>query len=78
VLVGAKFDLFLDLEPDDQAHICTLSRRYALAMKSPLVFTSASYSINVQKLFKIVSGLCFGVDCKVERVSAMGEPIIEY
>jgi len=78
VLVGAKFDLFLDLDPEDQEHVCTLARRYALAMKSPLVFTSASYSVNVQKLFKIVSTLCFGVDCKVEKMSKVGEPLIEY
>jgi len=78
VLVGAKFDLFVDLDPEDQERICTLSRRYALAMKSPLIFTSAAYAINVQKLFKIVSGLCFQVDVKVEKISKVGEPLIEY
>lgn len=30
------------------------SRRFARAMKAPLIFCSTSHSINVQKIFKIV------------------------
>lgn len=30
------------------------ARKFAKAMKAPLVFTSATHSVNVQKLFKVV------------------------
>jgi GTP-binding protein of the ras superfamily involved in termination of M-phase len=78
MLVGCKFDLFLDLESEDQEEIMSLARRFARAMKAPLVFTSSSHSINVQKVFKILFGSLFSVDCKVERITGAGEPIIEY
>jgi GTP-binding protein of the ras superfamily involved in termination of M-phase len=78
LLVGCKFDLFLDLETEDQEEIVGLARRYARAMKAPLIFTSASHSINVQKVFKILFGKVFSIDCKVERITAPSEPIIEY
>ena len=78
LLVGCKFDLFLDLDSSDQEEITSLARRFAGAMKAPLIFTSASHSINVQKIFKIMFGGVFAIDCKVERISTHGEPIIEY
>lgn len=78
LLVGCKFDLFLDLDLKDQEEITALARRYARAMKAPLMFTSSSHSINVQKVFKILFGAVFAIDCKVERSSNFGEPIIEY
>lgn len=78
LLVGCKFDLFLDLEAEDQEEITSLARRFARAMKAPLVFTSSSHSINVQKVFKILFGCVFSIDSKIERVTAVGEPIIEY
>ena len=42
------------------------ARRYAKAMKAPLIFSSASHSINVQKLFKILLSRVF--DLKVSIV----------
>jgi GTP-binding protein of the ras superfamily involved in termination of M-phase len=78
LLVGCKFDLFLDLEAEDQEEITSLARRFARAMKAPLVFTSSSHSINVQKVFKILFGCVFSIDSKIERVTGVGEPIIEY
>jgi GTP-binding protein of the ras superfamily involved in termination of M-phase len=78
LLVGCKFDLFLDLESEDQEEITSLARRFARAMKASLIFTSSSHSINVQKVFKILFGSVFAIDCKIERVTVVGEPIIEY
>ena len=78
LLVGCKYDLFEDLDPADQAEVTQLARKFARAMNAPLIYTSASHSINVLRVFKILFGGVFGIDCKVERKDAEGEPIIEY
>lgn len=78
LLVGAKFDLFLDLDASDQTETTELARLCAKSMGAPLVYTSASHSINVQKVFKILLGCVFGIDCKVTRVMEEGEPLIEF
>ena len=36
-----------------QAETVKTARKYAAAMKAPLVFTSASLGVNIQKLFKV-------------------------
>lgn len=35
------------------SHVRTQARRFARAMKAPLIFCSTSHSINVQKIFKV-------------------------
>ena len=52
--------------------------KYAKVMKSPLIFCSASHSINVQKIFKIVLSKVFELKCTVAKVLTPGEPIISY
>ena len=54
------------------------ARRFAKAMKAPLIFSSTSHSINVQKIFKIVLSKVFDLKCNLEPVSNVGEPILEY
>ena len=49
-LVGTKFDIFSALDRAEQEEILNQSRKFARAMKSPLVFTSASHGINVLKV----------------------------
>lgn len=77
-LVGTKFDLFSTLSMDKQRDMIAHARNFAKAMRSPLVFTSSSHSINVQKLFKIVLSKRFNLRCNVPRMSNVGEPILEY
>lgn len=77
-LVGTKFDVFAGLGMDKQRDMIAHARTFARAMRSPLVFTSASHSINVQKLFKIVLSKRFNLTCNVARMSNVGEPILEY
>ena len=54
VLVGTKFDLFYTSDKADQAETLKQARKYAKAMKAPLIFSSASHGINIQKMFKLV------------------------
>jgi len=54
------------------------ARKYAAAMKSPLIFCSAAAAINVQKLFKIVLSKVFDLPGQVPKQSGVNEPIIEY
>ena len=47
-------------------------------MKAPLIFTSSSHSINVQKIFKIILSKAFDLKCTIEQVDKIGEPILQY
>lgn len=78
LLVGTKFDTFASLAVERQQDTVANARKFARAMHAPLIFTSASHSINVQKLFKIVLAIRFNLKCNVPRMSNPGQPIIEY
>jgi len=54
------------------------ARKYAKAMKAPLIFCSAFQSIHVQKIFKIVLSKSFDLKCTVPRIETIGAPILEY
>lgn len=75
-LVGTKFDMFTTLPPEEIDEIDKLARKYAKAMKAPLVFSSASHSINVQKMFKIVLSKVFDLKCTVAEIVEVGEPLL--
>lgn len=77
-LIGTKYDIFTTLPFEEQREITKQARKFARAMKAPLIFSSASHSINVQKVFKIIFGKVFNVDCKVSKVDKVGDPILEY
>jgi hypothetical protein len=54
ILVGTKYDNFASFSPEEQAELTKQARRYAKAMKAPLIFSSASHSINVQKVNSVL------------------------
>jgi GTP-binding protein of the ras superfamily involved in termination of M-phase len=58
--------------------ITNQARKFAKAMKAPLIFCSASHGINVLKLFKLVFEKVFSIDPDVEQKHEVGEPILEY
>lgn len=78
LLVGTKYDVFMQSSESDRDETIKQARKYAAAMKAPLVFCSASQGINVQKIFKIILSKTFDVPCQVGKLSASNEPIIEY
>lgn len=77
-LVGTKFDYFATMKEEEKEEITNQARRFARAMKAPLIFCSASHSINIHKIFKIVLAKSFDIKCNVEKIETIGDPIIEY
>lgn len=77
-LIGTKYDAFSNLPVEDKADTTKQAQKFAKAMKAPIIFCSSSHSINVQKIFKIVLSNVFGLTCFVKKLSAIGDPIIEY
>jgi len=80
ILIGTKYDLFIQQEDEaGQEEITTQARKFAKAMKAPLIFCSASgEGINVQQIFKIVLSKVFELKCTIPVVSDIGQPILEY
>ena len=77
-LVGTKYDLFVQLSKKEQAAITKQARKFAKAMKAPLIFSSASHSINIQKIFKIILSKVFNLKCTIPCISKVGDPILEH
>ena len=76
--MGTKYDIYTTLPPEEIEEIDKLARKYAKAMKAPLIFSSASHSINVQKMFKIVLSKVFDLKSTVPEIVSMGEPLLIY
>lgn len=77
-LIGTKYDLFVKMSKTDQSHIHKQALKYSKIMKAPLIFCSASLSINVKKIFKIVLSRVFDIKCVIPKMEAVGEPLIIY
>lgn len=75
--MGTKFDGFVALPKEEQITIMEQSRKFARAMKAPLIYSSASHSINVQKLFKVILAKLFDLRVSVEENHNIGEPLLE-
>ncbi|CAM9566500.1 unnamed protein product [Ectocarpus sp. 12 AP-2014] len=61
---------------EEQRDIDKQARKFAKAMHAPLIFTSASHSINVQKMFKVVLSRVFDLRCNLDEISGAGEPLL--
>ncbi|CAN8268831.1 unnamed protein product [Cochlearia groenlandica] len=78
VMVGTKFDEFIQLPIDLQWAIASQARTYAKALNATLFFSSASYNINVNKIFKFVTAKLFDLPWTIERNLTIGEPLIDF
>ncbi|KAI3466226.1 hypothetical protein Pfo_022889 [Paulownia fortunei] len=78
ILIGTKFDDFVQLPPDIQWTVVTQARAYARAMKATLFFSSAKHNINVNKIFKFIMAKLFNLPWTVQRNLTIGEPIIDF
>ncbi|KAM0007642.1 putative small GTPase, P-loop containing nucleoside triphosphate hydrolase [Helianthus debilis subsp. tardiflorus] len=78
VMVGSKFDEFVQLPLDLQWTIASEARAYAKALNATLFFSSASYNINVNKIFKFVTAKLFDIPWTLKRNLTVGEPIIDF
>ncbi|CAA3006711.1 septum-promoting GTP-binding 1-like [Olea europaea subsp. europaea] len=78
ILIGTKFDDFVQLPLEIQLTIVTQARAYARAMKATLFFSSATHNINVNKIFKFIMAKLFNLQWTLERNLTIGEPIIDF
>ncbi|KAF8409528.1 hypothetical protein HHK36_005605 [Tetracentron sinense] len=78
IIIGTKFDDFVQLPLDMQWTIVSQARMYTKAMKATLFFSSATHNINVNKIFKFITAKLFNLPWTVERNLTIGEPIIDY
>ncbi|KAL3352645.1 hypothetical protein AABB24_020579 [Solanum stoloniferum] len=78
VMIGTKFDDFVKLPLDLQWTIASQARTYAKALNAPLFFSSATYNINVNKIFKFITAKLFNLPWSLERNLTIGEPIIDF
>ncbi|CAK9150266.1 unnamed protein product [Ilex paraguariensis] len=78
ILIGTKFDDFVQLPPDLQWTVVTQARAYARAMKAALFFSSATHNINVNKIFKFIVAKLFNLPWNLDRNLTIGEPIIDF
>ncbi|EFX00197.1 GTP-binding protein [Grosmannia clavigera kw1407] len=68
ILVGTKYDHFVNFPREDQEEISNQARRFAKAMRAALIFSSTSHSNNVQKIFKIVLSKAFDLKCTIPEI----------
>ncbi|KAF5949321.1 hypothetical protein HYC85_011314 [Camellia sinensis] len=78
VLIGTKFDDFVQLPIDVQWTIASQARAYARALNATLSFSSATYNINVNKIFKFITTKLFNLPWAPEQNLTIGEPIIDF
>lgn len=78
LLVGTKFDLFYEMNDEEQYEISEQAKKYAKAMRAPLVFCSTSQGINIAKIFKIIIGKTFDLKLKMPELVEVGEPLVIY
>lgn len=77
-LVGTKYDSFSAFAKEEQEEITKQARRFARAMKAPLIFCSTSHAINIQKIFKIILSKAFDLKCTIPEIKSVGEPLLLY
>lgn len=78
LLVGTKYDLFVNLETSYQEEVSKTSMKYAQVMGAPLVFCSTASSINVQKIFKVIIAKEFNLTLRIAEIKDIGDPLLIY
>lgn len=78
LLVGTKFDLFYEMSDEEQHEISEQAKKYARAMRAPLVFCSTSQGINIAKIFKIIISKTFDLKLRMPELVETGEPLVIY
>jgi len=78
ILVGTKYDLFIEMDTDYQEKISKIATLYSEAMNSPLIFSSTSESINVKVIFKIIVAKSFNLNLLIQEINNIGDPLLLY
>ncbi len=75
LLIGTKYDLFAAQDSAEREETNRQARRYARAMKAPLIYCSSQSGINVPRMFKLVFCKVFDVPPNMAAVDNDEEPI---
>ncbi len=75
-LVGTKFDIYFEKPEDERILITNKAKKFAKAIQAPLIYCSATHSINIKKLFQIIIGRVFGLNTKIEQCDDPSKPVI--
>ncbi|CAB4257016.1 Ras family GTPase TEM1 [Maudiozyma barnettii] len=78
ILVGTKYDLFIDMDKEYQKQISNTVLEYAQVMNAPIVFSSTAKSINIQKIFKIALSKIFNLTLTIPEITRTGDPLLIY
>ncbi|CAI9754450.1 unnamed protein product [Fraxinus pennsylvanica] len=73
VIIGIKFDDFVQLPIDLQWTIASQARAYAKALNATLFFSSAAYNINMNKIFKFITAKFFNLPWNMEHNLTVGD-----
>mmetsp|Transcript_8793 Transcript_8793/g.17724 ORF Transcript_8793/g.17724 Transcript_8793/m.17724 type:complete len:268 (+) Transcript_8793:36-839(+) len=77
-LVGCKWDQLALLPEEEQSYVGNMARRFAKAIRAPLIFCAPSVPINVTNVFKVILIQLFGLQCAVPKLSEAGQPLLLY
>ncbi|KAH7307453.1 hypothetical protein KP509_22G059700 [Ceratopteris richardii] len=78
VLIGTKYDHFVELPYNIQLAVIQQARVHARHMGAPLFFSSVKHNINVHKVFKVIVAKLFDLPCPVPVNLNFGEPLVDY
>ena len=78
LLVGTKYDLFIEMDSEYQEKISKIATLYSQAMNAPLIFSSTSESINVKVIFKIIVAKSFNLKLTIKEIPEIGDPLLLY
>ena len=78
LLIGTKYDVYCTLPKEEQEEIARQAKRFARAMKAPLIFSSTSHAIHIQTIFKIILAKAFDLKCTIPEIQGAGEPLLIY
>lgn len=67
ILVGTKYDLFVDLDPTEKARITATAIKYAKAMRAACIFCSSRNGINIENIFKVSLAKSFGLKLNIPQ-----------
>eukprot|EP01083_Nonionella_stella_P174626 605896_1 len=70
-LIGTKFDLFEGSACSYRTDITLIARTYAQRMKAPLIYCSSAQSMNIRKLFKLLTRNLLNLKPKMKQKQMM-------
>lgn len=76
-LVGSKYDLFAKQSAKDRADTIKMARRYAHAMKAPLIMISTPSGHNVDAIFKLIISKAFRLKLRLQPQQDVSKPLLE-